>query len=34
MTVKGAGTESFAVGCPDATTLAIACDAGGCRILR
>ena len=34
MTSKGAGQESFIVGCPNGTTLAIRCDYDGCRILK
>ena len=34
MTAKGAGQESFMVGCPNGTTLAIRCEVDGCRILR
>lgn len=34
MTSKGAGQEMFAVACPNGTTLAIRCEADGCRVLR
>lgn len=34
MTAKGAGSESFMVGCPNGTTLAMRCEIDGCRILR
>lgn len=34
MTAKGAGSESFMVGCPNGTTLAIRCEVDGCRILQ
>jgi hypothetical protein len=34
MTSKAAGQESFIVGCPNGTSLAIRCEVDGCRILR
>ncbi len=34
MTAKGAGSESFMVGCPNGTTLAMRCEIDGCRILQ
>lgn len=34
MTAKGAGTESFAVGCPNGVTMAVKCDVEACRVLQ
>lgn len=34
MTAKGAESESFMVGCPNGTTMAIRCEIDGCRILK
>lgn len=34
MTAKGAGTESFTVGCPNGVTMAVKCDVEACRVLQ
>lgn len=34
MTAKGAGTETFTVGCPNGVTMTVKCDAEVCRVLQ